>query len=128
MDYHGYAPNHRPVRLRQTKVYDVQFDERDLPAIMAQFGLHPPHTAGKPGRAYSLKYKENPIKHGRIQAFLLLPVKLFGWIFGFTAPCPTKEKYTGPLVPLDCIQVYPIALGKDNVMINDADAREEEWL
>jgi hypothetical protein len=125
MDFHSYG--HNPVRCRQTRTYDIQFDERDLPIVMKNFGLQVVHRAPT-GRAFEMEFKESPIRHHRIQFILWWFVKLFGWPFGFYPPEPVKGEPTGEIVPMDNLNIYPIALGKDNVMINKAHGRTEEFL
>lgn len=120
----------KPCRLREIKLYDLQYDSKDRKEVMNEFHFPVTEHKFKDRMAYSFRYKEAPFKHGKFRRAIALFLKLFGWPFGIKpletwkeVKTPTPQKVAKPLM-----NVIPIADIQDNFTINRVHGMEEEWL
>jgi hypothetical protein len=129
LDRHCFGKG-KPARLREIKLYDLQFDSKDREIVLNDFYQTLAEHTFKDGLAYRFRYKEAPFKHGKFRMAIAWIVKILGWPFGIRAVEPWKEvKAPGKQqVPKPLVNLYTIAEIPDNFQYNKAINKEEEWL
>ena len=130
MDQHSYGKG--VCRLRQVKLYDLQFPKEAYADVMKNFPSSIKRGKQRKPKAYHLKYKDNPFKFLRLRQLIYYGMRLFGGLLGMKAVPPMdpdKQSDPGPgAVKMQTMNYIPIAVLEDNVMVNLAHGREEEWL
>ncbi len=116
------------MRLREIKMYDLQFPKEVLPQVTAEFYRDSIDKITKDGLSYSFKYKKNPFKHGLVMFGINLAVTLFGRWFGLRPLNKKLGEGIKPVIPKPLTNIYPIAICNDNEMNNKQLNRVEEWL
>jgi len=129
LDRHNFGNGGFPCRLREIKILDLQFDARDKKDVMALIKNQIKNPKHKDKLAYSLMEKTNPFRRGTFNQIITLFVKLFGWIVG-AQPWETWKEEDLPKrqIPLWLLNVFPIAVIKDNFVYNKVHESVEEWL
>lgn len=127
LDRHNFG--HGPVRLREMKMYDLQFPVKDREKVINDFYFTLGERIHKSGLAYQIHHKEAPFKHGKLKRLINLAVKLFGWPLGLKPVEPWKEiKKSAPhQVQKPLMNVYPLAEIPDTFITNKATGKTEEY-
>ena len=73
---------HAPVRLREIKIYDLQFDNRDHDEVLNEFKFDFSEHTFDDTSAMEFKQHISPVKHGKIRALINL-IMNFARPFGF---------------------------------------------
>lgn len=122
-----FKPEHKPIRLRELKLYDIQHDSRDTEKIVASLRQHtnPQNSFLFDNSLQKFAKRENPIKHGKIVIITDLLANLMRF-FGFR-PVP-KVKPQNFMPPTPGVRLLPIMIADDAFVFNIAEGREEEFL
>jgi len=128
MDRHCFGVG--AARLREIKLYDLQYDSRDEKQVTEQFSGSACNFAEKKFKdrlSYVFKHKNSIIKHGKFRQTLYLIFKYFGWVFGFK-PFPKSETTANRQIPFHLVNVYPVCKADDTFVFHKLYGKEIEWM
>ena len=129
LDRHNFGNGGFPCRLREIKIYDLQFDSKDKKDVMAVLSNSPTEPKYEEKLAYKLEQKQNPFKKGMLTKLISLFIRSFGWSVGAKPWETWKEKnLPNSQIRKWVINTFPIAEIPDNFVFNKAHKTREEWL
>lgn len=127
-----YPLPHRPLRVREFKLFDFQYDERDELVFytLINKNISPTEDLTHDNTMQKFDGKNYPIKHGRIRLFIGMIGNLLRPLgfkpFPKTCDYELARKLELPRLPL--VRFYPIVVGKDIKFNNIPENKKEEFL
>ena len=128
LDRHSFGKG--VCRLREVRLFDLQYDSRDEKAIMEEFKFNLNGRNYKDRAAYKFINKHLPFKHGKFKTIVNLFVKMFGWIIELKPFEPWKEKNLKPRseIPKGTVNIFPIGKVNDVSVFVKPYGKVEEYL